>query len=83
MIDITDLGECNNTIKRKVVCFEKKKEHCLVFIIVQGFCVDVGFGTLLQDKLPLYVIPYESIEEHVKLYAETGYEIQIKESNRK
>ena len=68
----------NGTITRKVVCFEKRDNEYLVFIMVYGYDVDLEDfrGVTFQDKLPLYSIhayPESKLQEHMELFNNPSY----------
>ena len=79
-IKIEDLGGCNSTITRKMVYFEKRENEYFVYIGVFGFNVSPEFNyksSLFKDKLPLYMIPESKLEEHIKLFQQTMYNIEV------
>lgn len=74
----------NGTISRKVVCFEKRDNEYLVFLMVYGFNVDPEDyrDITFQDKLPLYIIPEFKLDEHINLFNQTMYRIEVIENNK-
>lgn len=77
---MTPEKDCNSVITRKVVCFEKRENEYLVFLAVFGYDVlpeDNMKGCLFRDKLPLYIIPESKVEEHINLFKQTMYRIEV------
>ena len=74
----------NGTITRKVVVFQKRGNEYSVFIMVYGFDVESEvFGEIhFRDKLPLYTIPEEKLQEHMDLFRYTFYNIVVEDTER-
>lgn len=74
--------DCNSVITRKVVCFEKRDNTYLVYLVVFGYDVipeENLQGCLFRDKLPLYIIPDFKFTEHIELFKKQMYRIEVKE----
>lgn len=82
MIKIEDFEPSRSVLTEKVVCFERKGDEYMVYLLVVGFDVapeDSFKGVYFRDKLPLYIIPESKLGEHMDLFIQTFYDIEIKE----
>lgn len=65
-------------IQEKLVCFKVTEARVFVYLIVEGFdVVERTSSVCFRDKLPLYEIPKEKLEEHYMLFEKSGYDIKV------
>lgn len=76
------LKNCNGTIIRRIVRFQKLDNKYFVYICVAGFeapMSNTAHGVAFKDILPLYEIPEFNLDHHVNLFKQMSYDIEIVE----